>query len=155
VQLFRQASRTELNSHIPLLPFVSAYLFWVQRTKISPLWDYRVPVAAVFAGLGLGTILFYQIDLLHHLIQQEGNLLSLKIFAFTSLTAALLLFVFGKANFGHAIFATGFLFLMVPLPEAAVKWLTTFLQHASADAADLLLSMTGMPVFREGLIFSL
>jgi exosortase len=69
--------------------------------------------------------------------------------------AAVSTFLLGKANFERAAFPVGFLFLMVPLPEAAVRSFTLFLQHASANAAYVLISMTGTPVFRDGLVFTL
>jgi len=154
-KLLGHVSRTELNSFIPLLPFVSAYLFWIERNRLSPHWDHRVPLALVLAGIGLATVLFYRIDASYETGKSEGNLLSLQVFAFIALSAALTLFLPGKANFDRAIFPVGFLFLMVPLPEVAVRCLTSFLQYASAHAAYVLMNLTGMPVYREGLVFSL
>jgi exosortase len=155
VQLLQHVSKAELNSYIPLLPLVSVYLLWSQRAQLSSLWDYRVPIAALFGGIGLAVILFYQTDISRDLVRNDGNLLSLQILAFISLVAGLLLFLLGKANFTHAAFPVGFLFLAVPLPETAVRWLTLFLQHASADAAYGLFMVTGTPVFRDGLAFAL
>jgi exosortase len=50
-------------------------------------------------------------------------------------------------------FAIAFLVFAIPLPGAAIESLSIFLQHASADAADVMLRLTGMPVLRTGLGF--
>jgi len=44
---------------------------------------------------------------------------------------------------------------MVPFPGVVTDGLEAFFQRTSADAASVLFSMTGMPVFREGLVFHL
>jgi len=48
-----------------------------------------------------------------------------------------------------------FLFFMAPLPTAALEWIEIALQHASADASHAILSLTGIPVHRQGLEFRL
>src|ERR1051325_5116946 len=55
----------------------------------------------------------------------------------------------------HLGFPASFLVLMVPFPSALTNWIEMFFQHTSADAASFLFNLTGMPVFREGLVFHL
>ena len=116
--LVRYATKTELYSYIPLLPFISAYLLWVERAKFSQFWDYRVPAAAIFGVIGLATFLFCQVEASRDLVRSEADLLSLQALAFVSLIAAASLFLLGKANYKRAAFPVGFLFLIVPFPEA-------------------------------------
>jgi len=54
-----------------------------------------------------------------------------------------------------AAFPVAFLIFMVPLPDAAVKWLENALVLASADVAALLFQMTGTPLLRDETIFQL
>lgn len=155
LQLVRSSRKTQLYSHIPLLPFISAYLLWVERSKFSRLWDHRVPVAALFGALGLATLLYCQFDFSNNLTQSKTDLLSLRVLSFVSFISALSFFFLGKANFDIAAFPVGFLFLMVPLPAGGVNALTIFLQHASAHTAHIFFIATGTPVFRDGLAFVL
>ncbi|MFQ5906257.1 MAG: exosortase/archaeosortase family protein, partial [bacterium] len=54
-----------------------------------------------------------------------------------------------------AAFPLLFLLWMVPLPEFALDKFITLLQHGSAEVAHGLFRLTGVPVFRDGLVFSL
>jgi exosortase len=64
-------------------------------------------------------------------------------------------FCYGTRAFRQALFPLGFLLLVVPLPETALAAITRFLQTASADMTHSLFQLVGVPVFREGLEFSL
>ena len=48
-----------------------------------------------------------------------------------------------------------FLFLVVPLPERAVNWITESLQDQSAVGSELLFRAARVPVEREGLVLSI
>ena len=50
------------------------------------------------------------------------------------------------------LFALSFLFLIVPLPDQALTWVTRFLQQESAWAASILFRAAGVPVAREGVL---
>src|SRR5207237_10807432 len=52
-------------------------------------------------------------------------------------------------------FPLGILVLLAPFPAFFTHGLETFLQHASADAAGALFSLSGATVFRQGLVFQL
>ncbi len=47
------------------------------------------------------------------------------------------------------------LFLIVPMPELALAWVTNFLQQQSAAAASILFHLIGVPVAREGVVLSI
>jgi exosortase len=47
------------------------------------------------------------------------------------------------------------LLLTIPPPAASMRWAEVALQHASADVSYVILKLTGTPVFRHGLVFSL
>ena len=47
------------------------------------------------------------------------------------------------------------LFLVVPMPELTLAWVTNFLQQQSAAAASMLFHLIGVPVAREGVVLSI
>jgi exosortase len=49
----------------------------------------------------------------------------------------------------------GFLFLLVPVPPAALEWVIRLLQNGSAEVTFILFRILDVPVFREGHAFSL
>lgn len=62
---------------------------------------------------------------------------------------------FGLEFFRLLMFPICFLFLIVPLPDSAMTWVTTFLQQQSAQAASLLFGLVGVPVTQNGVVLSI
>ena len=54
-----------------------------------------------------------------------------------------------------AAFPVAFLIFMVPLPNAAIDLLEKMLMAASAEVADWLFGLAGVPALRSGFIFQL
>jgi len=79
--------------------------------------------------------------------------LSLATVSFLSLMLATALATLGWPALRSRLFAVAFLVFMVPLPLAFIEFMSIGLQLASAEAAAWMLSLTGMPMFREGLLF--
>ena len=52
-------------------------------------------------------------------------------------------------------FGLGLMVFMVPFPSIFLDAIVSFLQRSSADTVDLLFSVIGVPVLREGFIFKL
>jgi exosortase len=75
--------------------------------------------------------------------------------AFVIMCWGLFLFCFGGMNFRMNSFALLFLLFMVPLPAGLLDAIIGFLQRGSAEAADALFSAIGIPMFRDGFVFSL
>jgi exosortase len=61
----------------------------------------------------------------------------------------------GLDTFRSFRFPLLFLFLVVPMPEHALAWITDFLQQQSAGAASMLFHLIGVPVAREGVVLSI
>lgn len=86
---------------------------------------------------------------------ETGNILfSFNIFLLVVFVLALFIVVYGWKFAARMRFPLLLLLLAVPLPNQAVSWLVTALQHGSADAADVLFRLFRVPVVREGLVFS-
>ena len=151
-QLFRHAWETELQSHILLIPFVTWYLIRIAKGKSTP-----VPRSSSFAGViaavcGLVVLAAYWHWGIHHRVS-HNDALSLATLSFLLFQLANALFTLGWPVLSSRFFAVAFLVFLIPLPSGFTEWLSVLLQRASAEAADLMLSFTSIPFFRNGLNF--
>ena len=162
--LVRLALKTEIQSHILLIPFVSLYLWKAAksadsnpkstsalRTPRSALKRSLLP-ALVAAICGLTGIVAYWV------LGKSGRIahndaLSLATASFWSFLLAAALGTLGWQTLRPRLFAIAFLVFMIPLPLALLEFISIGLQLASAEAADWMLSLTGMPMFRDGMVF--
>jgi exosortase C (VPDSG-CTERM-specific) len=151
-RLMLHASRSELHSYIPLVPFIAGYLFYIQRGA-SPA-AYRSSIGGTlmtgaigFAALGGGIWLRESLSV--------NDDLALMTLAYVSLIAAGGLLFLGSKWMAAAAFPVAFLMFMVPLPDGVVNWLETASVLASADVAALFFNMTGTPLLRDGTVFAL
>lgn len=62
---------------------------------------------------------------------------------------------FGIDAFRAFLFPLCFLFLLVPMPDAAVYWITDVLQQQSALASSELFHVLGVPVVRDGVVLTI
>src|SRR5208282_1988017 len=81
--------------------------------------------------------------------------LSLGMFALVTWWIASVLLCFGARTFQLFLFPLCFLFLMVPIPQAALNWIVEFLQQQSALAARILFRAVGVPVTQDGIMLSI
>jgi exosortase C (VPDSG-CTERM-specific) len=81
--------------------------------------------------------------------------LAFEAFAFLCFLIAGELLFLRTETLRRTIFATSFSFFIVPFPEALRQSIEWFLQHRSADAAQLLYGLAGMPVLRHETVFQL
>jgi exosortase len=137
------------NSHasqILIVPFVTAWLIWQKKDKILESARPSAAAGAVLMGLGgLGYVLAstaYQ-----DLSLMTGSLLVSWLGGF--------LFTYGPAAFRTALFPLLFLFWAVPIPASVLDRLVRLLQAGSAEMAYALITLSGVPVYREGLVFAL
>lgn len=75
--------------------------------------------------------------------------------AFALILASAFFLCFGARSFRAALYPLGCLLLMIPLPADWMDQLSAGLQHGSAEVSYALLRLTGTPVFRQGMRFSL
>ena len=150
--LLRSSQQGELYSHIALIPFVSAYLFYVNRKTIfsDPRYSYVPGIALSVIGL----ILYLTGTNQQSVLSQNDHA------ALTTLSALLFwagsfLLLYGTKAFRAATFPILFLLFMVPIPSALMNPILSFLQVGSARISHLLFLLIGMPFSREGLVFQL
>jgi exosortase len=136
-------------SQAVIVPCLTAALLYLDRHRIfrsvRPALKPAVPLLAIagtLIGLGLGVV--------PPSVQLCTSILGLAI-AFVGL----FILCYGTAAFDAARFPLAFLFLGVPLPSAFMERVSQALQVTSADMAHVLFRAVGVPVFREGFMFTL
>ena len=146
------AAGSDLNSHILLVPFITGYLLYIQRGRGPVAYRSSISGTATTGGIGLA--------LLASGIAWRGSLsvndgLALAALAFVSFVVAGGFLFLGARWMAASAFPVAFLIFMVPLPDAAVKWLENASMLASAEAAALFFNAAGTPMVRHGTVFEL
>ncbi len=142
----------EHYSHIVLMPFVSVGLIYLERKRIFSNARY---------GLGVGTVLLFLGTILYGLgkklapLLNENDRLSLAILSLAMLWIGGFVLWYGLPASREALFPLLFLLFMVPIPSFLLEKAIFLLQKGSAEVVHHLFKMAGVPVFREGLLFSL
>ena len=134
-------NRSETFAHGFLIFPISAYLIWNRRKEIAlliPQPDLRgLPVLLL---LGFGWLLAY---LAHVLVVQQ--------YALVAMIPVLVWIILGSSVTRALTFPLGFLFFAVPMGEFLIPYLMEF----TADFTVAALQLTGIPVYREGLFFTI
>jgi exosortase C (VPDSG-CTERM-specific) len=154
-RLVQFALGNDLYSHIVLIPFISLYLVWAKRKTLLPpsaparLW------AILLLAAGTGLLAWRGGLALGGATLALEDSLALTTLCFLLLFAGLCAWFLGRQTLRAGLFPLAFLIFMVPFPVALRTSLETSLQHGSAAAAFGFFKLSGLPVFREGLVFHL
>jgi exosortase len=132
-------------SHILLIPFISAWLLFVDRKRIfrQPATDPIVSAILLIPGI---ILLIWSTRI--------GSLSAFAL-ALVFLWSAGFALIFGRKVLKSARFPLLFLLLFVPLPNAVLDKVVYLLQKGSAEISSFLFSLTTVPVLREGFVFHL
>jgi exosortase C (VPDSG-CTERM-specific) len=152
--LISYASQSQLNSHVVLVPFVSAYLLYIRRKKLptansSPAWSVLPIAVGAFALYLAWTPGFFHNPL------SLNDYLALTTFSFICLLAGAGFLFLGRKWMVAAAFPVAFLIFMVPMPDAMADALENASKLASAEAAHLFFLLSGTPILRDGTTFQL
>jgi len=144
--------RDSQYSYIILIPVVSACFAYIERSAIL----FRPAYCPVAGGplLLLGGLVYLAGCISWFGLGDTGRL-SVMVFAIVLIWAAGFLLFYGKESFRAAAFPLGLLLMMVPLPAVFLAKVVAALQTGSAEVAYALFRLGQIPVFREGLRFSL
>jgi exosortase C (VPDSG-CTERM-specific) len=153
--LARFSFKDDLYSHTALVPFISLYLIWVKRKALPTGIKTSLGAALAPLAVGAGALGGYWLMIFSGWKVAQQDYLATTLFAYYCLLVAGGLGFVGITFMRAVAFPAGFLILMVPLPVALANWIEMFFQHTSSEAASVLFSLTGMPVFREALQFHL
>ena len=151
-RLILYAAGSDLDSYILVIPFITAYLLYLQRGRPSTPYTSSIGGTVAVGGIGIVAVAAA--------FKWQGSLsindgLALMALAFVSFVAAGGFLFFGSKWMASKAFPVAFLIFMVPLPDAAVNWLEKASVLASAEAAALFFNLTGTPVARQGTEFEL
>lgn len=146
----------ENASQIFLIPFISLMLLYQQRNKIfartSSAFSSVAPAALLaLAGIGLAALSATQWSAQ----LMRGDRLGFSTLAIEVLLLSGFLFFYGTQAFRTGIFPLLFMLFAIPIPSFIMERAISFLQHGSADVSYAMLKMTGMPIFRQGMIFAM
>ena len=136
---------------IVLAPLMSSFLIFWQRTDIFSQARYSpragIPLLSVAMLLGLASV--------SHQTDGESAGLLFAIFAIVLIWMAGFVLCYGVQSFWAALYPLCCLFLMLPLPPSWMDRINTVFQYGSAEVSYQLLRLSGIPVLRHGVQFSL
>jgi len=148
--LAQYAIENDNASHILLIPFIVAWLTYLDRQKIVPrsldlasaAW-FALPAAVLSAMV------------MRRFFADASVSLAVSILALVFLIAAGFIALFGRGSARSVWFPLAFLLFLVPFPEPLLNQVIHLLQVGSASVAEILFDWTGTPVLREGFVFHL
>lgn len=151
--LFSLAVRDERYTHVLFVPVAVAGLLFLRRGRLPPPQNSAAAGAIFFLLAATAYVLSWLPGARHSALAADRLTLTTLalVLAWISAFSAL----WGWRALRTAGFECLLLFATVPLPESWVGSFETFLQLASADATHVLLRWAALPVFREGLHFTL
>ena len=146
VSLFSLTQQQEHYSHIVLIPCLSLYVLYLERNAILASREWSPWLGSLVIGLGAWCYwsAYAAID------QLSMTILALVVMCWGIFVACFGITLCRKVSFGLLL-----LLFMVPLPSFLLDAVIGFLQRSSAEATAVLFSVLGVPVFRQGFVFSL
>jgi exosortase C (VPDSG-CTERM-specific) len=153
--LMLHAATTDLDSHILLVPLISAYLLYIRRKQLPGRYSSSPLLATVFLIGGLAACSAASGLLMGGPRLSANDYLALMASSFVCLLTTIGFFFLGRKWMAAAAFAIAFLIFIIPLPDRAVQWLETASKLASTDAAQFFFLLSGTPVTREGTVLQL
>lgn len=146
------ANGSEHFNYILLIPVVSLYFLFTERDEIFSNPENRWRSGGLLIAAGLGG---YLLALAFGDSFTINDYLAVGTLSFLLATGGAFLSWYGEEAFRRAAFPLGFLLFMVPLPTALFDQVVYWLQIGSTEVTAILFSWTGVPVYREGLFFTL
>jgi exosortase len=149
VSLFSLTRQQEHYSHIVLIPCLSLYVLYLDRKAILASREWSPWLGSLVVGLGAWC--YWSANAAAF----APNQLSMTILALVVICWGIFVACFGVTLCRKGSFGLLFLLFMVPFPSFLLDAVIGFLQRSSTEATDLLFSVLGVPVFREGFVLSL
>jgi exosortase C (VPDSG-CTERM-specific) len=153
--LVQYSVHSEFFSYILLIPVISLYLIWLQKSELPQpagrSWQWGAGVAEAGAAILIGWVC----------ARHSGWRPQIEDYL-TVMTASYLVFLVAGClvilggSFCRAIaFPIGFLVFAIPMPSAMLGWTELFFQHTSAITAEGFLKAAFMPVYLDDLTLHL
>src|SRR5215212_996890 len=151
--LFAGALENDLNSYIVLIPLVSAYFLYIDRSAAAPRHGRSIGWAALPLIIGAALLAALPAGVIRP--GSENDRLGMIVASFVCFIWAGGFAFLGKRWMTAAGFPLWFLLFLIPLPDQAVDWLETGLRIASAEAANVFFMLTATPALKTGTVFQL
>jgi len=150
--LIRFSFQQEHYSHIILVPLISAALLFLERKQIFSHVETRW-----MPGFGLFAVgaLFYWVGRRYFASSSENDRLSIAISSVVVIWVGGFVLCYGLRAFRKGLFPVLFLSLMVPIPDFVLNQAIFWLQSGSAEVSHAFFELMGVPILRNGFIFSL
>lgn len=137
-------------SHIPIIPFISAFLLFRKRKSIFSETHPAVLPGALLSVAGLGLYLFANLPKIE--TSYSATLLVLSAILFWS---GAYLGLFGSKSLKRGLFPVLFLLFAVPIPAPIMDRVVLLIAGASVYVTGELFSFLQVPFIREGVTFYL
>jgi exosortase len=152
VALVRFSLANDNASHVVLIPFISAWLIYIEQKQIFRRVSFDYSLAGPLFAISAVTYIW---TLRSSASWTTADLLAGYALALVLLWISGFVLFFGRAALKNGRFPLLFLFLTIPLPDAMLKHSTYFLQKGSADLAEMIFDLVGVPILREGFVIHL
>jgi exosortase len=139
-------------SHVVLIPFISAWVIYIEQKQIFRRVSFDYSLAGVFFTISAVT---YMWTLRSPASWTQADMLAGYMLALVLLWISGFVLFFGRVAFKNARFPLLFLFLTIPLPDPLLRPSIYLLQKGSADVAGMIFDLVGVPALREGFVFHL
>lgn len=153
--LVRFAARSDLYSHILLIPFISIYLARQEKGFFKGNSSPSLGGALLTFLAGAAVLGGYWFCRHSGWKPQAEDYLAVMNLSFLLLLLSGTLLILGREPAKRLCWPLGFLVFLIPLPVVAMQGIEAFLQITSAVTASGFLEGTGLPVFRDGTMLQL
>ncbi|MBD3344244.1 MAG: exosortase [Chitinivibrionales bacterium] len=155
-RLLQQTPQTELThhtfTHLPIIPFISAFFFFTERKTIFSHQDRAITAGSIIACAGIAG---FAISYAAGAYLSPNNVASLGTVSIITLWTGLFVLFFGTEALKKARFPVLFLLFAVPIPLFILIPYVHFLQVLSTEAAHVIFMISGVTFVREGFMFHL
>ena len=148
VELVSLTQQQEHYSHMVLIPWLSLYVLYLDRASFLASREWSPWLGSLM--FAVGALVWWAGS-----ATSSPDRLSYTMLAFVVMCWGLFLLCFGISCARRVSFGLWFLMFLVPIPSGLLSAIIGFLQWSSAEASALLFSFLGVPVFRQGFVFSL
>ena len=152
VALLRFSHVNDNASHIILIPLISAWLIYMGQKQIFRRVSFDYSLAGVLFTISVVICVW---TLRSPATWTQADLLTNYALALVLLWISGFVLFFGRAALKNARFPLLFLFLTIPFPDTLLNRSLYFLQKGSADVAEMIFDLAGVPALREGFVFHL
>ena len=149
--LIQLANRDDTYSYLLLIPFISAWLLFLDRKQPQVKLGFSVRPALLFL---VASLLAFFASLECASCSAKDHLI-LQVLALIFLLVGGFLLILGARKAKASSFALAFLLFTVPIPDVILDKAIYGLRAGSAEIAEVLFNLSGVPVLREGFVFRL